>query len=80
MLTPGRVSEWTLTSAGRTSHRVPFNLSLVDNLTRPAVPTEPTSQTVPAGLVAGPTILFKPGDGVAFEYAESPTWAWRALW
>ena len=83
ILTPGDVSSWTLTTAGHTSHGMPHNLSLVDNLSRPPVGPKPdtsaTSHAVPAGLFAGQSILLEPGDSIRMVYSEAPTWAWRAL-
>jgi hypothetical protein len=83
ILHPGRVSAWTITDAGSTAQFMPYNVSLVDNLTRPprpvTPPRPPASQTIPAGLTAGQTFLLEPGEQVSFIYAEAPAWRWKAV-
>jgi hypothetical protein len=37
------------------------------------------AQVIPAGLSAGQRIVLEPGDAVSFDYAQAPTWKWRAM-
>ena len=83
ILTPGTVSNWTLTDAGSTQQTYPRSLSLADNLKRPQLsppPPRPSStQTISSGLFAGQTVTLEPGEKIQFTYSEAPTWRWKAL-
>ena len=83
ILTPGRISAWTITEAARAPQPVPHNLSLVDNLRHPPRPAPPPpaalSQTICAGLYPGQTFILEPGDKIRLDYTEAPTWRWKAL-
>ena len=83
ILTPGIVSNWTLTDAGSTQQTYPRSLSLADNLKRPQLspplPRPSNTQTISAGLFAGQTVILEPGEEIQFTYSEVPTWRWKAL-
>lgn len=77
----GQVSSWTVADCGSTAQLIPYNLSLVDNLTDtpkpPGAQRESQSQTIASGLYAGQTVLLEPGDEISFDYSEPPVWRWK---
>jgi hypothetical protein len=83
ILDAGQVQSWTLTDAGSTAQRKPYNLSLVDTLKGPSRPDPsprlPAEQTFTAGLYPGQAIILEPGDAIAFTYSHAPSWRWKAL-
>ena len=80
---PGDVSEWTVAGVKGSVERVPFNLSLVEGLGprqgAGQIEPGPPCQTISAGLVPGQTIVLEPGERIKLEYAQAPTWRWKAL-
>ncbi|MDA4113189.1 MAG: hypothetical protein OK474_04000 [Thaumarchaeota archaeon] len=85
IVSPGAVSQWSITEPGAASQAFPRNTTIADTVRGPQHPekVQPSldsrSQSFDSGFIVGQSITLQPGDRLLFTYSRPPSWRWRAV-